>query len=645
MGRGRRPNLALEPTRSLQTQRAFRQRKAEHLANLEASVKRLTEENGQLRSLLNLDPSQPAPQPSIDDKPGLAANTPPTNLNPCQDQPKGSGAHRHAAHGPAQQQCHDCARLQETKEHLALAASHVEVQISALNEAMLALRSVLATDGVTSKRSLPSASSLAVSLNPDSSSSSTGHSGFSAHHDDSTPLHKRPRLADHEHRLPSPSYPAPPDYAAVSGVAMTAPFYSRAQGGHQGQGQSPEAGSVSRHLPSPFRPAQSLRAGQLWHSASPISSATATAMAPSPPSGQSPSSGYHHSVAYYRQQPQQPRSAWSSSSAPPTHQPNTGASQHASQPRMHEHDAYGARLALGSILAPGTNGAGAGAQALSPFASCVAPQGGSSPTNDGLDRAGKATSCGPVFSQPYAGVASPSAASPTNGQPASRAQVVGMHSPRFDAQRLDERGHNTYKQAVGMASHSTSRNLCGLSDAAHELDPSLRREASLARPRNGCGDRGFNPSSATSPASTSSTGGCGVRSSSCRPSSTTRQSERYSTSATTPAAADDPAMEPPGCKAAEGLDGRAKAASCCKPRAAAGASAHESVAERVSDAGRSATPIMKSEGGLHDDGEGPRRFSPPPTLGVMMDMRGRGDSNEPCCFGLVECDAEGRILL
>nr|CDI51409.1 conserved hypothetical protein [Melanopsichium pennsylvanicum 4] len=56
MGRGRRPNLALEPTRALQTQRAFRQRKAQHLANLEDSINSLTQENAKLRKLLHLDP-------------------------------------------------------------------------------------------------------------------------------------------------------------------------------------------------------------------------------------------------------------------------------------------------------------------------------------------------------------------------------------------------------------------------------------------------------------------------------------------------------------------------------------------------------------------------------------------------------------
>lgn len=40
MTRGRKPNLSLEPSRQLQTQRAFRERKAAHLCELEATVKR-----------------------------------------------------------------------------------------------------------------------------------------------------------------------------------------------------------------------------------------------------------------------------------------------------------------------------------------------------------------------------------------------------------------------------------------------------------------------------------------------------------------------------------------------------------------------------------------------------------------------------
>lgn len=53
MARGRRPNLSLEPSRQLLTQRAFRERKAAHLKNLEESVKRLEMQNVALQRALH----------------------------------------------------------------------------------------------------------------------------------------------------------------------------------------------------------------------------------------------------------------------------------------------------------------------------------------------------------------------------------------------------------------------------------------------------------------------------------------------------------------------------------------------------------------------------------------------------------------
>ncbi|KDN49941.1 hypothetical protein K437DRAFT_262010 [Tilletiaria anomala UBC 951] len=63
MTRGRRPNLELEPTRSLQTQRAFRERKRKHLADLEAAYANLKEENTSFRQALGI-PCEDAGIPS-----------------------------------------------------------------------------------------------------------------------------------------------------------------------------------------------------------------------------------------------------------------------------------------------------------------------------------------------------------------------------------------------------------------------------------------------------------------------------------------------------------------------------------------------------------------------------------------------------
>jgi hypothetical protein len=51
MTRGRRPDAGLEPSRQLLTQRAFRQRRAAHLAELEEKVSRLERENAALKGI------------------------------------------------------------------------------------------------------------------------------------------------------------------------------------------------------------------------------------------------------------------------------------------------------------------------------------------------------------------------------------------------------------------------------------------------------------------------------------------------------------------------------------------------------------------------------------------------------------------
>ncbi|WVQ71052.1 hypothetical protein IAR50_000577 [Cryptococcus sp. DSM 104548] len=52
--RGRKPNDKLPPSRAREVQRAFRLRRAEHLASLEERILNLETENNQLRALLNL---------------------------------------------------------------------------------------------------------------------------------------------------------------------------------------------------------------------------------------------------------------------------------------------------------------------------------------------------------------------------------------------------------------------------------------------------------------------------------------------------------------------------------------------------------------------------------------------------------------
>ncbi|KAK0519371.1 hypothetical protein OC834_007404 [Tilletia horrida] len=67
MTRGRRPNLDLPVTPSLNAQRAFRERKRKHLSDLEENVQRLSKENDELKNRLaaaGLAPPSTAPPPT-----------------------------------------------------------------------------------------------------------------------------------------------------------------------------------------------------------------------------------------------------------------------------------------------------------------------------------------------------------------------------------------------------------------------------------------------------------------------------------------------------------------------------------------------------------------------------------------------------
>ncbi|ORY73635.1 hypothetical protein BCR35DRAFT_147876 [Leucosporidium creatinivorum] len=64
--RGRKQDNTLPPSRSRDMQRAFRARKAEHLAQLEAKVVRLEQENNELRAKLGMAPRPPTPPPSAE---------------------------------------------------------------------------------------------------------------------------------------------------------------------------------------------------------------------------------------------------------------------------------------------------------------------------------------------------------------------------------------------------------------------------------------------------------------------------------------------------------------------------------------------------------------------------------------------------
>ncbi|CAD6906481.1 hypothetical protein CF336_g1230 [Tilletia laevis] len=73
MARGRRPNLELPVTPSLNAQRAFRERKRQHLTDLEDSVQRLTNENEELKRKLRSSSASASSSSSSSSSPAATA--------------------------------------------------------------------------------------------------------------------------------------------------------------------------------------------------------------------------------------------------------------------------------------------------------------------------------------------------------------------------------------------------------------------------------------------------------------------------------------------------------------------------------------------------------------------------------------------
>lgn len=143
MGRGRRPNMALEPTRALQTQRAFRQRKADYLAGLQDTIDQLTKENNRFRQLLRLEP-----RPEIEQQQQQQQSRERSMSSRLPSEPV-TGSHEDEE--PS---------VQETKQQLAIAATHVEQQVAGLYQTLKVLRSLIESKS-TSADLLHGATSLA----------------------------------------------------------------------------------------------------------------------------------------------------------------------------------------------------------------------------------------------------------------------------------------------------------------------------------------------------------------------------------------------------------------------------------------------------------------------------------------------------
>ncbi|UZJ54538.1 hypothetical protein CBS101457_003858 [Exobasidium rhododendri] len=141
MARGRRPDNSLEPSRQLLTQRAFRQRRAAHLSELEEKVYRLEKENAALKGVEY-----------------VAADPHKGRRGHKRMKLKGNDQERHAVEGEEEDErgeddeedeeggevgdspCEKCAILEKEKIDLMRAAADVEHLFGPLSDSMQALR-------------------------------------------------------------------------------------------------------------------------------------------------------------------------------------------------------------------------------------------------------------------------------------------------------------------------------------------------------------------------------------------------------------------------------------------------------------------------------------------------------------------------
>lgn len=316
MGRGRRPNLALEPTRALQTQRAFRQRKAQHLATLEEKVQLLSDENAKLRSLLHLETQSAHPPSHLVQSASKTSASPPAPSASLKRQAASSSSDdstRQASRDP----CESCLGLQQANRQLVLAATQVDAQVIELQHSVKTLRSVLMHHGIP----FPSTTAMTDSQHPITVSPPA-------------PTHRSKRICANDQEL------------LPSGIHMTNSYF------HPSTGAQHFVAPSSRPPPPPSATA-GMASASTWHTPSP----QAFLPAPTPPSaGFSPRASYstYHSPddshasataeeAYYRRPPPPAVARYASGTStealtpgsskahlpPPSHRGMSPARQHA----------------------------------------------------------------------------------------------------------------------------------------------------------------------------------------------------------------------------------------------------------------------------------------------------------------------------
>ncbi|PWN88525.1 hypothetical protein FA10DRAFT_268710 [Acaromyces ingoldii] len=143
MGRGRRPDTTLEPSRQLLTQRAFRQRRAAHLSELETRVKDLERENAELKALSAHNISSTAAFASTPGSgTGLGSYTGRDVVGIKGGSTKGDDEQQQYA----RQQCQDCLSHEKSRIDVLQSAKVVDSYFAALTSSILTLRQASQTN-------------------------------------------------------------------------------------------------------------------------------------------------------------------------------------------------------------------------------------------------------------------------------------------------------------------------------------------------------------------------------------------------------------------------------------------------------------------------------------------------------------------
>ncbi|SPO20157.1 uncharacterized protein UTRI_00553_B [Ustilago trichophora] len=607
MGRGRRPNLALEPTRALQTQRAFRQRKAEHLAQLEESVRLLGEENAKLRRMLHLDPNPPTTNTKASSPPAAAASasaSPSTSTShsgsaAIAPRPRAKDVDTPGSSGDPAVGCEHCAPIAETNRQLAIAAAQVEAQMRALQQSVKALRSVLVHHGI------PIPSPLASTPSSDLVGSEEPRQN------------KRLRMTAEAQLLPPLIGEAEPP----SGIHMTSHYYSHNNSSSSAISSAPSPSTLEMQYRRPPHPSTSSAGIGAWHTPSPsniLSAPTPPSATFSPRHSYSASGNYAHASSAststniaggneeggYRKFPTRQNSGSSSRAPPQLPIPNSPARQ-------------------SNHLPPWSTTSSSNAAVHSPTTHTSRPH-AYHPGTDARDAAHSGTY---ARSSPYN----------TSGY---QGGVGGEH--RYSQPPSHDYPHRSYFAAASAASPSYAASPLMMMTDHHSSVGATAGPLHSPRTRTGQSPRDLDIEAYPArPVASSYAPHHRTRTTSISASGGTREVENMERSKCGPTADSDGGSGSGSGGCGQGKkDSSTQAAGCCPPSET-----------KLNNCGNDEVSKCSRDAAKHEE-----KWDGPATLGVSFDMRTTGKSNstqvakedqdpEECCLGLVNCDFEGRIII